>query len=180
MYNNDGKFTQSQLGLFLDLPSQGDIDNFSKISIMVAPPGIKVVELDDTKTREEYISEGWVKKYVGTSPERTYSVQMNMRGQRRQYGLKHHVTSTVHATMGDTLHMIVTTVSNQDCEYQLWDKAQEIVLLSRTNLGSNIIFVGDKNDTIKYNTYDTMLMANVYTIEAVLVSVRERLTSAPS
>ena len=65
------------------------------------------------------------------------------------YGLKHHVTSTVHATMGDTLHKIVTTVSNQDCEYQLWDKAQAIVLLSRTNLGSHIIFVGDNNDTIK-------------------------------
>ena len=50
--------------------------------------------------------------------------------------------------MGDTLHKIVTTVSTQDCEYQLWDKAQAIVLLSRTRVGCNIIFVGDKNDTI--------------------------------
>ena len=42
-YNNDGKFTQSQMGLLLDLPSQGDIENFRKIAIMVAPPGIKAV-----------------------------------------------------------------------------------------------------------------------------------------
>ena len=111
---------------------------------MVAPPGIKVVEFDDTKTTEEYISEGWVQRYVGSSPENKYSVQNNMRGQRRQYGLKHHVTSTVHATMGDTLHKIVTSVSTQDGEYQLWDKAQAIVLLSRTKFGKNIIFVGDK------------------------------------
>ena len=62
--------------------------------------------------------------------------------------MKNHVTSTVHATMGDTLHKIVTTVSNQDCEYQLWDKAQAIVFLSRTKCGANIIFFGDKNDTI--------------------------------
>ena len=80
-YNNDGKFTQSQLGLLLDHPCQGDIENFRKNTIMVAPTGIKVVKFDDSKTREEYISEGWVKKYVGTSPERTYCVQMNMRGQ---------------------------------------------------------------------------------------------------
>ena len=147
-YNNHGKFTQSQLGLLLNLPSHVDIESFRKIPIMVAPPGIKVVEFDERKTTEEYISEGWLKKLVGTSPDRTYSVQMNMRGQRRQYGLKHHVTSTVHATMGDTLHKIVTTVSTEECEYQLWDKAQAIVLLSRTKVASNIIFVGDKMDTI--------------------------------
>ena len=68
-YNNHGKFTQSQLGLLLNLPTQADIDRFRKIpTIMVAPPGIKVVEFDDTKTTEEYISEGWVQRYVGSSP----------------------------------------------------------------------------------------------------------------
>lgn len=144
-YNNKSfDFTQAQLGLMLDLPSQNDVDNFRKIPIMVAPAGIKVIEFDPEKSKADYENEGWVQKYVGESPTRTYSLKNAMRGQRRQYGLKHHVTSTVHACMGDTLHKIVTEISNEQNELKLWDKAQAIVLLSRTSLGSNIIFVGDK------------------------------------
>ena len=40
-YNSDSNFTQSQLGLLLDLPSKIMIETFKSISIMVAPPGIK-------------------------------------------------------------------------------------------------------------------------------------------
>ena len=54
-YNTDGNFTQSQLGLLLDLPSRSDIDNFRKISIMMAPPRIKMVEFDETKSINEYL-----------------------------------------------------------------------------------------------------------------------------
>ena len=71
-----------------------------------------------------------------------------MRGKRKQYGLKHHVTSTVHASMGDTLHKIVTETFTEGNEFRLWYKAQAIVLLSRTRVGSNIFFVGNKRDTI--------------------------------
>ena len=48
---------------------------------MVSPPGIKVVDFEDTKSRHEYIIEGWVEKQVGMCPERTHTVQMHMRGQ---------------------------------------------------------------------------------------------------
>ena len=71
-----------------------------------------------------------------------------MKGQRKQSGLKHHVTSTVHACMGDTLNKHVTEISSDCGEYRLWDKAQTVVLLSRTKHGKDIFFVGDKNDTI--------------------------------
>ena len=33
--------------------------------------------------------------------------------------------------------------------YELWDKAQVIVALTQTKLGKNIIFVGNKEETIK-------------------------------
>ena len=145
-YNSDGNFTHSQLGLLLDLPTCVEINNFHKISIMVAPPGIKMFEFDSNKPREEYEDEGWVKKLVGTSPIRPHSTPNNMRGKRKQYGLKHHVTSTVHASMGDTLNKIVTEISSENNEYSLWDKAQVIVLLRRTKVGKNIIFVGYKTD----------------------------------
>ena len=116
---------------------------------MVAPPGIKVIEFDSNKAKGEYITEGWVEKLVGTSPERTNNVLNNMRGKRKQYGLKHHLSSTVHGSMGDTLHKIVTEISLEQTEFRLWDKAQAIVLLSRTRFGSDIIFVGNKRDTMK-------------------------------
>ncbi len=148
-YNEVGKFTQAQLALLLELPSVSDVENFRKIKILVAPPGIKVVEYDPNIHRSEYIRDGWVEQYVGTSPERPQSLPRHMRGLRRQYGLKHHVTSTVHACMGDTLNKVVTQVSMEDCQYMLWDKGQAIVLLSRTKLGSNIIFVGNRHDTVK-------------------------------
>ena len=148
-YNHkDNHFTQSQLSLMLDLPLQIDVYYYKKIAIMVAPPGIKVVEFDPNKSRMSYVSDGWVKKYVGEAPSQPHSVKNNMRGKRHQYGLKHHVTSTVHACMGNTLNIVVTEVSNVNNYFRLWDKSQAIVLLSRTSLGSNIIFVGNKQNTI--------------------------------
>ena len=136
------------MGVLLDLPSQHDIQTFQKIPIMVAPAGTKVLEYDNNKDINEYIEEGWRKEYVGTSPEISCAVKLHMKGQRKQYGLKHHVTSTVHACMGDTLNKIVTEISSDCGEYRLWDKAQAVVLLSRTKQGNDTCFVGDKNDTI--------------------------------
>ena len=52
-----------------------------------------------------------LRKKVGISPIRSHITSSNMRGQRKQYGLKHHVTSTSHASMGDTLNKIVTEIS---------------------------------------------------------------------
>ena len=147
-YNCEGKFSQAQIGLLLDLPNTEDIGAFRKISIMVAPPGIRIVEFDCSKARDEYINEGWETKNVSVSPKRSYNVGLNMRGERRQYGLKYHVTSTVHASMGDTLTKLATEISTEKDQYCMWDKAQAIVLLSRTRYGSDIIFVGDKYSTV--------------------------------
>jgi len=88
---------------------------------MVAPPGLKVVEFDENKTRSQYEDEGWVKKHIGEVPTTKYSISSGMRAMRHQYGLKHHVTSTVHACMGDTLHKVVTEISNDHNELKLWD-----------------------------------------------------------
>ena len=109
---------------------------------------MKVVEFDANKTRRHYEDEGWKNKYMGEVPNLKYSINMGMRGMRRQYGLKNYVTSTVHACMGDTLHKVVTEISNERHELKLWDKGKIIVLLSRTEFGKNIIFVGYKDDTL--------------------------------
>ena len=102
-YNEDGKFSQSQLGLLLELPSQCVIDNFRPINILVSPPGNNFLEYNPNMTMNDYIQDGWVLTSIGVSPERSHMTPMQMRGKRKQYGLKHHYTSTVHACMGETL-----------------------------------------------------------------------------
>ena len=54
-YNQDEKFSTSQLCMVIDLPSQEDIDNFRKIELLVAPPGLQDLEFNADKTKEEYI-----------------------------------------------------------------------------------------------------------------------------
>ena len=73
-----------------------------------------------------------------------------MNAQRKQYGLKHHVTSTVHECQGDTLHRVAIEVSFCNCLYKLWDKGQVVVLLSRMRWAIHLTFVGDKKETMKY------------------------------
>ena len=80
-HKNDD-FTQSQLGMILELPSVYSIMNKKKIPIMVAPPGLKVVEFDENKTRSQYEDEGWVKKHIGEVPTTKYSISSGMRGMR--------------------------------------------------------------------------------------------------
>lgn len=148
-YNEDGKFSQSQIGLLLQKPTQSDVKKFKRIPILVSPPGIKDAKYDPHKSEQCYLDEGWTKFKVGVCREVTHSVEGNIKAQRKQYGLKPNVTSTVHASMGDTLHKVATEVSLEDSHYMLWDKAQVIVLLSRTRRGKDLIFVGNKRSTIK-------------------------------
>ena len=49
--------------------------------------------------------------------------------------------------MGDTLSKVV--MQNTNTMFELWDKAQIIVALTRTKVGRNIILVGDKEETIE-------------------------------
>ena len=44
---------------------------------------------------------------------------------------------------------VAMQISDSDPNLKWWDKAQVIVALSRTKIGINTIFVGNKNDTIK-------------------------------
>jgi hypothetical protein len=148
-YNNDEKYSQGQMALLFDLPSQDIIDRNKKIKILAAPPGLQDVdEFDHTVPKEFYLSKGFNEVTIGIAPERTQDVGGNTQAQRKQYGLKHRVTSTIHAAMGDTLSRVAIEISRDNNSFKLWDCAQAIVTLSRTKLGKNLIFVGDKTETI--------------------------------
>ena len=50
-------------------------------------------------------------------------------GKRKQYGIKHYVSATIHAAMGDTLNQMPTSISMNK-------------ILSRTKYAKDSIFVG--------------------------------------
>ena len=50
--------------------------------------------------------------------------------------------------MGDTLQFMATQISTNDRNFNLWDKGQLVVILSRTKVAKNSIFVGPVNDTL--------------------------------
>ena len=148
-FNEDGSFSQSQLGLLLRLTSQDDLNSYRKIEILVAPPGLKWTMYDPSLSESDYIAKGWSKKSVGLSPDRSHKISNYLQAKRRQYGLNHNVTSTIHASMGYTLPKIATQISCTNSIWRLWDKAQIVVLLSRTKRAIHIIFVGSKDATVQ-------------------------------
>ena len=50
--------------------------------------------------------------------------------------------------MCDTLKKVATEIPDKNESFKLWDKLQVIVAYSKTKLGKNTIFVGDKQATI--------------------------------
>lgn len=148
-YNKEGSFSNAQLGLLYDLPSKNDLENFKKIKILAAPGGIKDIHFDESITKEELLANNWKEVFVETPRTRVKYLNNNMQARRRQYGLRHRVTGTIHAAMGDTLKSVASEISLSDPNFKLWDKGQLIVLLSRTKDPTNTILVGNKSDTIK-------------------------------
>ena len=134
--------------MLYDLPNEEDVANWRPIKVLISPIGLQDVEFDSDMPKEVYFNKGYKEVEIGVAPERTQSFGNNIQAKRKQYGLKHHVTSTIHAAMGDTLHTMATEVSRRNGNFKMWDKGQMIVILSRTELARNAIFVGDKNETI--------------------------------
>ena len=147
-FNVVGKFSNTQTGILFDLPGQEDLTNWRKIKILKTPLGFKETYYDPGITKEQYLERGFVEIEVGPVPERTQYLPGRKQAKRKQYGLKHHVTSTIHAAMGDTLSNMATEISLLNSNFNMWDKGQMIVILSRTKTAKDTIFVGDKNDTL--------------------------------
>lgn len=152
-FNKEGEFAHGQVAILHDLPTIEQLNNWRKIKVLVAPPGHKDFDFDENTTKEEFLQKGFKEIEIGTSPVRTQNLGQTVQATRKQYGLKHRVTSTIHAAMGDTLPSMATEISKTNSEYKMWDKGQLIVILSRTKKASDTIFVGDKNGTIQALTH---------------------------
>ena len=113
---------------------------------MLASSGVKVIG-DIELTKSNLLNIGWKEVNIGTAPMINHSVTRDVFAKRKQYGIKPFIASTIHRVMGDTIGSIVTCVNDMDIEYNLWDKEQAIVLLSRISFCKDITFVGDRNVT---------------------------------
>lgn len=146
-FNQRGQFSQSQLAILAEMPSREDVKNFADVKLLIAPEGCKSVP-DRVADPYSLINEGWIEQSVGVAPERIHTVISGVRAKRRQYGFRHRIASTVHATMGNDVGKLVTSVSTTG-QYRLWEKEQAVVLMSRTSFATDIVFVGDKDDTLR-------------------------------
>lgn len=57
-YNEENKFSQSQIAILMELPSQEHINEMKKFDILITPPGIKNCSYDETKSEQDYINDG--------------------------------------------------------------------------------------------------------------------------
>ena len=64
-YNKPGVFSQAQMALMYNVPSQKDVDNWRPIKLLLAPPGMKSIEYDRTKSKQHYIDAGFVEISMG-------------------------------------------------------------------------------------------------------------------
>ena len=146
-YNKPNHFTHSQIAVLAEMPTNDRLRSFEDVKVMLAPVGCKSIP-EGISYPNDLVAHGWKEERVGLAPERILGAVMGKKGKRHQYGLRHRVSSTIHAVMGSDLGHVVTKLSLTDPLYRLWEKEQVVVLLSRTVCAKDIIFVGRPRETI--------------------------------
>lgn len=150
---NDEKlgFMQGQLAYLLDLPDAADIANNKPILLYASPPGCKYYP-QGTVSADMLNQLGWYGVNVPYSTSQAEQISSGIQAKRSQYGLRPRVASTIHAAMGSTLPSVVTSlvpINGSTSDFGLWDPAQVVVLLSRTQFAKDIYFIGNASDTVK-------------------------------
>jgi hypothetical protein len=128
-YNKPNHFTHSQIAVLAEMPTSEVLQSFGDIKVMLAPVGCKSVP-EGISCPNDLFAHGWRLERLGQAPERIHPATMGKKGKRHQYGLRHRVSSTIHAIMGSDLGHVVTKLSLTDPLYRLWEKEQVVVILS--------------------------------------------------
>ena len=72
------------------------------------------------------------------------------RVRRKQLPLNNADISTIHTALGRTVDGVVTKISVQDSQYQLWERPMFLVIISRVRTLKNLKFVGSVSDPPDY------------------------------
>jgi predicted GIY-YIG superfamily endonuclease len=112
--------------------------------VLCAPPGTKYIDFE-IQSKQQLITLGWTEQQAVCAPEHVRNLRSGMKARRLQYGLRPHVSNTLHAAMGATLSKVATEINVRGTGNQLWEKGQVVVLVLRTKYCRDLIFVGDQN-----------------------------------
>ena len=145
---NGKGYDQSQLLLMMDVPTISSINAFGAITLLAAP--IEVIHYninleDGLPSKASLIDKGWKEVRIKTGREELILHQSN-EGCRRQYSLRHVISSTINRQMGNTLSCPVAIEITPKC--CPWEKGQVVVMLSRTKTSTLIHIVGNKKEAI--------------------------------
>jgi predicted GIY-YIG superfamily endonuclease len=142
-HNSPGKFNATQLGFLANVPTKEQLSSFEEIEIIVAPAGTKSIDTTNPPTAS---TPGWSLTTVGVAPMNSLNLwRHGVKARRKQYGLRHHIASTIHSSIGHSVHKIATELAPGK---DLWEKAMVVVLISRVSEASDLIFVGDRQNNI--------------------------------
>ena len=108
------------MALFIEGPSQNNLDLWRKINVLIAPLGIRDIDYGPTTSIEYHkelcFKEGW----TGCPTLQINAFKNFKQDNRTQYGLKYRVAGTIHS--GDTLLSMATEISSMNSNFSLWDK----------------------------------------------------------
>ena len=143
----NGNFFHTQQAMLLDkLPDAEQLNNWQPIELHVSPPGWKH-EVDETITEDELLRLGWKKCMIGINAHNEHHIGFHgLVAKRVQCGLRPHMTCTMHGLQGKTLSSVATKL---DTPFDIWERGQVIVFISRVEHGKDTHFIGDKQMTIQ-------------------------------
>lgn len=151
--NRHPHYSNGQIAFLHKLPLQSVIDRKQPILLLVAPPGSTYLPGDDDTEESLVQNHGWKEVKVTTARERTLRASSGRLKRTEQYALQLFVASTFHSVLGKTLAKLASKVDaggGKDALFSIWDQTQVVILMSRTKLPGDTIFVTkDKVATAK-------------------------------
>lgn len=115
-------FMNSDPVLLYDVPDIDKVTRWKPITVLKFPPGWKDFDLDFSVRKEWFLDRDFVEIRIPTAPEYTMSLPNSMQGKRKQYGIRHRITGTIHGSMGDTYESMASEISHANPDFGLWDR----------------------------------------------------------
>ena len=162
-YNNSAQeFSNSQLAIMIKLPTYEQVTKKEPVQLLVAPPGCRYIP-GETDTEESLKNLGWTFKKIGIGNNTVQNVSSGIRAKREQYGLRHHIGSTFHSVMGQTMACVVTRVeASKASPFHIWLASQVVVLLSRTKFAKDTVFISTNKIHTAETLYNTLCKTTPY------------------
>ena len=140
---NGKKFSQGQLVVILSLPDKNRSFADQCVIVKLVPPGKRRVDVEN-------LPNDWPLLHL--KHRKTPSHRLNIGNsyyfaRRNQFPLNYFLCSTIHKCLGETIPYVATQLSC-DGDFNVWDRNQVLVVLSRSHTLSNLIFVGDMHENI--------------------------------